>query len=109
MSDGNTDDNSFHFIEEENKRASKKNIRWFKEMINFDTLREAEEWVYNGGPYNKIGIEFEGYITGDPKLAYALLFKLIRGKTLNHNQPFLNIFADEEYVDGQILYMVWVS
>lgn len=105
----NTDDYSSHFIGEENQRANKKDIRWFREMINFDTLREAEEWVYSGDAFNKIGTEFEGYITGDPKLAFALLYNLIRENTLNPNQRFHNIFADEENVDGQTLYMVWVK
>ncbi|WP_342438933.1 hypothetical protein NSS79_07960 [Paenibacillus sp. FSL L8-0436] len=103
----NTDEYSSHFIKDENQRTHKKDIRWFREMMNFDTLREAEEWVYNGDAFNKIGTEFEGYTTGDPKLAYALLYNLVRENTLN--QRFHNIYADKEYRDGQTLYMVWVS
>ncbi|MDF9839418.1 MULTISPECIES: hypothetical protein [unclassified Paenibacillus] len=103
----NREEYSSHFIRDENQRTHKKDIRWFKEMINFDTLREAEQWVYNGDAFNKIRTEFEGYITGDPKLAFALLYNLTRENTLN--QRFNGIFADEEYKDGHTLYMIWVN
>lgn len=96
----------FHSVKAENQRANKKDIRWFREMIYFDTLREAEEWVYSGDAFNKIGTEFEGYIIGDPKLAFSLLYNLTRDNTLD--QRFNSIFADEEYKDGETLYMVWV-
>ncbi|ETT54789.1 hypothetical protein C162_03784 [Paenibacillus sp. FSL R7-269] len=105
--DRNNKDDSYHFIKEENQRAKQNNIRWFRETVHFETLREAEEWVYNGDAFNKIGVEFEGYVTSDPKLAFALLFNLTRENTLN--QRFQNIFADEDHSDGQALYMVWVS
>lgn len=96
-----------YFIRDEECRNNKKDIRWYKEMITFDTLREAEEWVYSGDAYNKIGVEFDGYITGDPKLAFALVYHLNREKNKPNPRSF-NIFADEQYEDGQTLYTVWV-
>lgn len=92
---------------DESKEVDLSKINWFKEMITFDTLREAEHWVYNGDAYNKIGTEFDGYMTGDPKLAFSLVFHLVREN--RENQRFSNIFADEQLIDGKTLFMVWVE
>lgn len=83
-------------------------IRWFEEMIQFDTLREAEEWVMSEA-YNKIGgREYDGYLTGDPKLAFALVYNLTRLKTLGH-ASLNEIYADEVVKDGETLFKVWVK
>ncbi|WP_052416156.1 hypothetical protein [Paenibacillus sp. FSL R5-0912] len=96
------------WVKDENRNVNLQDIRWFEEMLTFDTLREAEEWVMSDA-YNKVGgRQFDGYLTSDPKLAFVLVYNLTRLKTLGR-ASFNNIYADEKEKDGQTLFMVWVS
>ncbi|MBB6732367.1 hypothetical protein [Cohnella zeiphila] len=79
---------------------------WFMEKMEFETMREAREWVYSGA-YNEIGYSYDGYKTKDPKLAYALLFELVRSNTIHEYRH--DVHCDEEYIEGTIIYRVWVS
>ncbi|MBP1989328.1 hypothetical protein [Paenibacillus eucommiae] len=81
-------------------------IRWYEENMTFETLREADEWVYSD-TFNKIGYDYDGYKTTDPKLAYALLYHLIRANTLGTETR--KVYADEKLVDNTNVYMVWVK
>ncbi|MFE4713336.1 MULTISPECIES: hypothetical protein [unclassified Paenibacillus] len=82
-------------------------IRWYNEEMEFETTREAYEWV-SSDAYNKIGYDYDGYRTTDSKLAYALLFELVRANTAGFGDR--KVFADEEYVDNdKIFYLVWVQ
>ncbi|WP_405079023.1 hypothetical protein ACI48J_15095 [Paenibacillus chitinolyticus] len=80
-------------------------LTWFEEEMTFETIREAEEWVYSDA-YNKIGHKYDGYKTTDPKLAYALLYHLVRAKTLRIDSR--EVLADEQIVDNKTVFMVWV-
>lgn len=108
MDEGKNTHEELFWIKDENRNTNRKDIRWFEEMLTFDTLREAEEWVMSDA-YNKIGgDQFDGYWTGDPKLAFALVYNLTRLKTLG-DATFNDIYADEEERDGQTIFKVWVS
>ncbi len=73
--------------------------------MQFDTLREAHEWAYSEA-YNEIGHLYDGYITTDEKLAYALLFELVRSNTLLSKR--FEVFADVDFgVPNR--YRVWVE
>ncbi|QUL56597.1 hypothetical protein KDC22_08970 [Paenibacillus tritici] len=98
----------FLWLKAEKRALSLQNIRWFEEMLTFDTLREAEEWVMSDA-YNRLGEgEYDGYRTSDPKLAFALVYNLTRLKTLG-GASFNTIYADEEVRDGHIVFRVWVN
>lgn len=79
---------------------------WFVEDMEFETVREAHEWVYSDA-FNKIGYLYDGYKSKDPKLAYALLFELVRLNTIHEHKH--DVHCDEEYLNGTIIYRVWVS
>ncbi|GAB6931152.1 hypothetical protein JCM10914A_51350 [Paenibacillus sp. JCM 10914] len=81
-------------------------ISWFVEEMHFETIREAREWVYSGA-YNDIGYFFDGYKTKDPKLAYALLFELVRSNTIHGHRH--DVHCDEEHLEGSITYKVWIT
>ncbi|QWU18116.1 hypothetical protein KP014_01865 [Paenibacillus sophorae] len=74
--------------------------------MTFDTFHEAYEWI-SSDAFNKIGYDYEGYKTTDPKLAYELLFQLVRAKTLETDSR--EVYADVEFSKNSITYMVWVS
>ncbi len=79
---------------------------WFVDEMEFDTVREAHEWVYSDA-YNQIGHQYDGYKSSDPKLAYALLFELVRSNTIHEYKH--DVHCDVEYIDGRMIYRVWVS
>ncbi|MCR8645490.1 hypothetical protein NV379_22900 [Paenibacillus sp. N1-5-1-14] len=81
-------------------------ISWFVESMEFDTIREAHEWVYSGA-YNEIGYLFDGYKTKDSKIAYALLFELVRSNTILGRRQ--DVHCDEDCLDETIIYKVWVT
>ena len=87
-------------------RNSGNSISWFVEEIQFDTIREAYEWI-SSGAYNEIGYLFDGYKTKDSKLAYALLFELVMSNTIHGHRH--DVHCDEEYLDGSITYKVWIT
>ena len=80
-------------------------LKWFVDDALFETLREADEWVYSDA-YNKIGNEYDGYKARDPKLVYALVFELTRRQTLTGFD--FEIHCD---IEGQRdpFYRVWVT
>ncbi|CAI6087327.1 hypothetical protein [Cohnella sp. JJ-181] len=81
-------------------------ISWFVEKIMFKTVREAHEWVYSSA-YNEIGYLYDGYKTIDPKLAYALLYELVRSNTIHERRH--EVYCDEELIEGTLVYKVWVK
>ena len=81
-------------------------ISWFVEEIQFETIREAHEWVYSGA-YNEIGNLFDGYKTKDSKLAYALLFELVKSNTVFGHR--YDVHCDEEYFEKSMIYKVWIT
>ncbi|MEK5489280.1 hypothetical protein MKZ24_00920 [Paenibacillus sp. FSL R7-0297] len=83
-----------------------KSIRWFIETMQFETMREAHEWAYSGA-FNEIGNLYEGYITTDEKIAYALVFELTRINTIRGFR--CNIHCDCDFNVKPIVYKVWVS
>lgn len=71
------------------------------ENIVFKTLREADVWA--DSILNEIhGATINGYVTPDPKIAYALAFMLCRN-------PSYLVRTDEEIKPDVILYKVWVE
>ncbi|MBE9916445.1 hypothetical protein G8C92_20720 [Paenibacillus donghaensis] len=89
-----------------NNKDYEESIIWFDEDKQFDTIQEAHEWVYSGA-YNEIGYIYDGYRSKDPKLAYALLFELIRLNTIHEYRH--DVHCDNEYKDGTMIYKVWVK
>ncbi|WP_115991098.1 hypothetical protein [Cohnella lupini] len=87
-------------------KNSEDSISWFLEEKQFETIREAHEWVYSGA-YNEIGYLFDGYKTKDSKLAYALLFELVRLNTFHGHRQ--DVYCDQEYLAGSMIYKVWVK
>ena len=89
-----------------NDKKQPDNIRWYTETLTFETLHEAHVWVYDD-PYNKISYDYDGYKTIDEKIAYALLFELVRANTIF--KPRFQIHADYEFAENHIIYSVWVT
>ncbi len=83
------------------------NIRWHEDGLTFETQREAYEWAVSV-IYNEIGNLYDGYKTTDEKIAYALVYELVRANTLSIAN--YKIHADEEYISPQsIIYKVWLT
>ncbi|WP_248845152.1 hypothetical protein [Paenibacillus jilunlii] len=80
--------------------------KWYTETMQFETMREAHEWAYSEA-YNAIGNLYDGYITTDEKIAYALVFELTRSNTI-HGFRF-NIHCDCDFSVKPMAYKVWVS
>ncbi|AIQ70344.1 hypothetical protein PGRAT_23910 [Paenibacillus graminis] len=80
-------------------------MSWYEEPMIFDTLREADEWI-GSEAYNKIGYEFDGYITLDAKLAYSLVYQLIRNKKFRESAE---VYADERFIHNTNYYFVWIN
>ncbi|KEK23989.1 hypothetical protein [Bacillus gaemokensis] len=79
------------------------NIRWHEDGITFETQREAHEWAYN-----EIGNLYDGYRTTDAKIAYALVYELVKAST--SSTANYKIHADEEYITPKsIVYKVWLT
>lgn len=83
-----------------------KTLNWYTETMQFQTMREAHEWVYSGS-YNEIGKIYDGLITKDDKIAYALVFELTRRKTLVDHPA--DICCDVVYGENTLTYRVWVT
>lgn len=76
------------------------NLRWNRQNVMFETLREAEVWAGSIG--NEIyGWVYDGYITPDYKIAYALSFQLAQ---VSHFKVHTEIDVNNE----PWLYKVWV-
>ncbi|MFF2879135.1 hypothetical protein ACFVR2_22845 [Gottfriedia sp. NPDC057991] len=89
------------------KQANEDNIiRWHEDGMKFETIRESHEWAYSV-VFNEIGNLYDGYITNDEKIAYSLVYELIRVNTL-HGERF-QIFSDYGKVKNKFVYKVWVK
>ncbi|EEM07955.1 hypothetical protein [Bacillus pseudomycoides] len=83
------------------------NIRWYEDGMSFETLREAQEWACSV-VYNEIGNLYDGYKTTDEKIAYALVYELVRANTLYN--PSFKIHTDWDYIAPQsFIYKIWVE
>ena len=69
---------------------------WYDEEMTFDSMYEAQVWALDE-PYNKLGWEYDGYRTADPKIAGALVWELMKAKTVGDGRR--GVFADEQHVD----------
>ncbi|MFC9445366.1 hypothetical protein ACFTSE_03935 [Bacillus cereus] len=76
-------------------------MRWKREDVIFETIREAEVWA-DGVANEMYGRVFDGYATRDYKVAYALAFFLAQ------NQEF-NIYTSVEFNHDIDVYKVWVT
>ncbi|OXL87777.1 hypothetical protein BCV73_09710 [Paenibacillus sp. SSG-1] len=74
--------------------------------MTFDSTYEAQVWALDE-PYNKLGWEYDGYRTADPKIASALVWELMKAKTAGYGRR--EVFADEQHVDKTTIYRVWVK
>ncbi|HDR4422889.1 TPA: hypothetical protein QCU60_004331 [Bacillus cereus] len=75
-------------------------MKWNSENIMFDTLREAEVWADSIG--NEIyGRVYDGYVTPDYKIAYALCFQLAE-------VPHFKVHTKIDVNNEPWLYKVWV-
>lgn len=83
-------------------------IRWHKDGMKFETLRESHEWAYSV-VYNEIGNIYDGYQTEDEKIAYSLVYELTRLNTFSSES--VEVFAHELYSNPEtpIVYRVWVK
>lgn len=54
-------------------------MRWKREDVIFETVREAEVWV-DGVANEMYGRVFDGYETPDYKIAYALSFSSTKSR-----------------------------
>ncbi|MGG4044561.1 hypothetical protein [Paenibacillus favisporus] len=79
---------------------------WHDEEMTFDSMYEAQGWALDE-PYNKLGWEYDGYRTADPKIAGALVWELMKAKTAGYGRR--EVFADEQHVDKTTIYRVWVK
>ncbi|PFV83796.1 hypothetical protein COL05_06945 [Bacillus sp. AFS059628] len=76
-------------------------MRWKKEDVIFETMREAEVWA-DGVANEMYGRLFDGYETPDYKIAYALSFLLAQ------NREF-NIHTEVEWNEKIDVYKVWIT
>jgi hypothetical protein len=74
--------------------------------MTFETLRESHEWAYSV-VYNEIGTHYDGYKTTDEKIAYSLVFELVRANTVFGHR--YNVYSEYDYIDNSSIYMVWVT
>ncbi|ARU62995.1 hypothetical protein CBW65_19915 [Tumebacillus avium] len=81
-------------------------IQWYQDGKTFDTIRESHEWAYNV-IYNEIGNLYSGYITTYEKIAYSLVFELIRSNTPT---PRLDVHTKIDFNEsGPDVYKIWVT
>ncbi|MGE7861897.1 hypothetical protein ACQKOA_12710 [Bacillus mobilis] len=76
-------------------------MRWKREDVIFETIREAEVWA-DGVANEMYGRVFDGYETLDYKVAYALAFLLAQ------NREF-NIDTEVECNETIEVYKVWIT
>ena len=76
-------------------------MKWKREDIIFETIREAEVWAYliANEMYGKV---FDGYETTDYKIAYALCF------SEHENQDFI-VHTEESFKEDRVIYKVWIK
>ncbi|WP_442951171.1 hypothetical protein [Paenibacillus sp. 481] len=78
-------------------------MRWHSDGFFFDTLREAEEWAdsISNEIYGRI---YDGYVTPDHKIAYALAFFLASV----HN---FRVRTDKCFINDtkELRYKVWIE
>ncbi|OJD88410.1 hypothetical protein A9485_11220 [Bacillus cereus] len=74
-------------------------MRWKREDVIFETVREAEVWA-DGGANEMYGRVFDGYETLDYKIAYALSFFLAQ------NQDFI-VHTEVSFKEERAIYKVW--
>ncbi|TPV43679.1 hypothetical protein [Bacillus dicomae] len=75
-------------------------MRWKREAVIFETIREAEVWA-DSIANEMYGRVFDGYETRDYKIAYALSFFLAQ------NRKF-NIHTEVEWNENIDVYKVWI-
>ncbi|HDX9641798.1 TPA: hypothetical protein ACGXMH_000563 [Bacillus mobilis] len=75
-------------------------MKWKKEDVIFETMREAEVWA-DAVANEMYGRVFDGYETLDYKIAYALTFFLVQ------NREF-NIYTNVEFNNDIKVYKVWI-
>ncbi|TCP54446.1 hypothetical protein EV586_10464 [Tumebacillus sp. BK434] len=81
-------------------------IQWHQDGMSFDTLRESHEWAYQV-IYNEIGNLYNGYITSDEKIAYTLVFELVRSNT---PIPRFEVHTQIEFdTPESAVYRIWVT
>lgn len=89
------------------KNSKNHDFQWHQDGKTFETIREAHEWAYNV-IYNEIGKLYDGYKTADEKIAYSLVYELVRANTL-YGHSF-NIHTDlEKEAPNSYIYKVWVT
>lgn len=76
-------------------------MRWKREDVIFETMREAEVWA-DSIANEMYGRVFDGYETLDCKVAYALAFLLAK------NREF-NIYTEVEFNETIEVYKVWIT
>lgn len=93
--------------EKKNTLSEDSDIQWHQDGKTFDTIREAHEWAYNV-IYNEIGNLYGGYKTTDEKIAYSLVYELVRSNTF-YGQRY-NVYSDyEKEASNLYIYKVWVT
>ncbi|WP_259416293.1 hypothetical protein [Bacillus toyonensis] len=75
-------------------------MRWKREDVIFETIREAEVWA-DGIANEMYGRVFDGYETPDYKIVYVLSFFLAQ------NREF-NVHTEVECNENIELYKVWI-
>lgn len=90
-----------------NNEHENSSVQWHQDGKTFETIKEAHEWAYSV-IYNEIGKLYDGYKTADEKIAYSLVYELVRANTL-YGHSF-NIHTDlEKEAPNSYIYKVWVT
>jgi len=76
-------------------------VRWKREDVIFETIREAEVWA-DGVANEMYGRVFDGYETIDYKIAYALSFFLAQ-------ESVWIVHTEKHFEKGRFIYQVWVA
>nr|WP_255846670.1 hypothetical protein [Bacillus pacificus] len=76
-------------------------VRWKREDVIFETIREAEVWA-DGVANEMHGRVFDGYETLDYKIAYALSFFLAQSREYH-------IHTSIEFNKDIEVYKVWIT
>ncbi|WP_106768035.1 hypothetical protein [Paenibacillus faecalis] len=100
----------FIFTNTEGNKIYEKNkstfVTWYEENKIFSSMYEVQEYI-SSEIYPEILHNYNGYKTTDPKLAYSLLFELIKIKT--HGYLTREVYADIDLIDEKLYYLVWIS
>nr|WP_206774567.1 hypothetical protein [Bacillus cereus group sp. N8] len=76
-------------------------VKWKREDIIFETIREAEVWA-DSIANEMYGRVFGGYETPDYKIAYALAF------FLGQEREFI-VHTEKDFKKDRCIYKVWVT